>query len=145
MILFPGEGCTATASRYWERKDVDYKKLLNTTGCWNAGAHSSVSSSQWVEIDLGSEYAISFVTLIVNQLPDGKTHHIISGRTENGDTTIISEINKETVNAERIQIQIEAILVRYIKVETKESPSWIAWSGITIGNHSSQKVKSARK
>lgn len=145
MIIFPGEGCKATASRYWEKKDVDYRDLLNTKGYWNAGAHSYTGSPQWVEIDLGAEYAISFITLIVSQLPDGHTHHIISGRTENGDTTIISVINKETVNAERIEIQVEPILTRYIKIETKESPSWIAWDGITIGNHSSQKVKSARK
>ena len=41
---------------------------------------SSLYQPQWVEIDLGHQYAIKSVALVIAQTPEGLTDHVILGR-----------------------------------------------------------------
>lgn len=141
MILFPGNECTTSASGFWERQDYNYRTELNRAGHWNAGGHAP----QWVEIDLGSNSPISYITANVNQEPNGETHHIFKLGTDKNDLNTIRELKQLTEDQDEIRIEFEEVQARYVRIESVKSPSWIAWANIRVGNHAEKKIKSARK
>lgn len=97
---------------------------------WNSGG----GPIQWIEIDLGKEYDILKIELTISQFPAGKTTHrilgantsrqyieltIFSGNTSDGQVLIFSPDNPSAS-------------IQFVRVETVESPSWVAWREIEI-------------
>jgi hypothetical protein len=98
---------------------------------WSSGGYPD----QWIDIDLGAPVSVGRIRLFVTQYPDGPTtHHILTraalgdawtdqyiftGSTADGDVLEYSPANAWTN-------------VRYVRVETTASVSWVAWREIEI-------------
>jgi hypothetical protein len=100
------------------------------TTSWGAGAYAP----QWIEIDLGAPATISGFRLRVGQSPSGRTkHRILVGR-EGALLTEIHEFDQATEDAAWLTFSPAAPLedVQIVRIETLESPSWVAWYEIQV-------------
>ncbi len=89
------------------------------------------SSKPWIEIDLGKDTLISRLELTPAQYPSGFTEHVIYGRASSSQASVLGRISGSTSNATVISHQFtRATSVRYLRIETIKSPSWIAWYDI---------------
>jgi predicted amidohydrolase YtcJ len=96
---------------------------------WGAGA----DAPQWIEIDLAAGQTVVMVRLVVDQFPPGPTRHIIWGRTADDELVQLAEVEGDTDMFDVLEVEIdEPIPVVAIRVETLESPSWVAWREIEI-------------
>jgi hypothetical protein len=100
----------------------------NTT--WNSGSWPP----QWIEVDLGPGQTVDEIDLVVSQLPNSTTAHRVWGKTNAGDPyTLLHEFNGFTVDAQVLQYVLPADQqLRYIKVETTSSASWVGWREIEV-------------
>lgn len=102
---------------------------------WNAGDFAP----QWIQIDLGTAQTVGRIRLIVAQNPPGYTDHRIWVRGPNtGDPERLAcELTGNTGDPQSLICQPPNPItdVRYVRVETLTSPSWIAWREIEIYAH----------
>jgi hypothetical protein len=99
---------------------------------WSAGA----PPPQWIEIDLGAEYNIQSIRLLISQSPSGQTIHKVRGK---GDGVQDPYILLHTFQGNTTDSQILTITpsqpwfgVRFFRIDTILSPSWVAWREIEI-------------
>jgi len=100
------------------------------TTFWGAGDFAP----QWIEVDLGGPATITNIRLRVGQSPDdGTRHRVLAGGTHN-DLAEIHLFDQSTHDGEWLVFQLPEPLanVRFIRVETLSSPSWIAWLEIEV-------------
>lgn len=96
---------------------------------WSSGD----GAPQWIEISLGREVEVTGLRLTVDQYPSGQTRHLIWGRTQTGDLILLTEVAGVTDMFDVLEVTAgEPWLVIGIRVETVESPSWVAWREIEI-------------
>lgn len=105
---------------------------------WNAGD----VGPQWIELDLQKRVNITRIRLLVEQSPDGDTHHQILARAheQSEQFRLLDELKGSTVSGEFIEVVpngSEAARnqwndVQFIRILTLKSPSWIAWREIEI-------------
>jgi predicted amidohydrolase YtcJ len=96
---------------------------------WGSGE----DAPQWIEIELESVQTVSLVRLVVDQYPPGPTSHVIWGRTDNGELIQLAEFSGDTDMFDVLEIGIdEPVPVTAIRIETTDSPSWVAWREIEI-------------
>jgi hypothetical protein len=86
---------------------------------------------QWIEFDLGAVRAVSGVRLWVDQDPAGVTRHRILGGEDPHPTDELAVLEGETSWGQKLEIQGDW-QVRYLRVETVVSPSWVAWLEVKI-------------
>jgi hypothetical protein len=102
----------------------------NLTDAWNAQQYAP----QWVTIDLKNEYPVTRIRLHVDQAPAGNTTHEIWVA---GNDQAYQKVATITGNTQSGQI-LEHIFapkrdgVRYVKIQTVNSPSWVAWREIQV-------------
>lgn len=102
------------------------------TTAWNSGGFPL----QWIEIDLGSPATIRSLRLRVGQSPAGETVHLIVGRgpgTE-GREQLLHTFQGRTTDRSTLNVAPETPWqgIRYVRVITTESPSWVAWFEIEV-------------
>jgi len=99
---------------------------------WNSGG----GPTQWIEIDLGEAFDISEIRLTVSQYPSGKTTHQIKGKgPQAGDPDILLHtLDGNTQDGDELLYQLDDSIgsIRYLRVETTTSPSWVAWREIEV-------------
>ncbi len=99
---------------------------------WNSGA----DAPQWIELDLGEAFNIQEIRLIVSQYPRGMTVHSILARgAANQDEYVTLHVfSGITDDGTVLSVSPESPWqeVRYIRIESIQSPSWIAWREIEI-------------
>jgi len=96
---------------------------------WLAGA----GPPQWLAVDLRSFHLVGRVRLTVEQTPSGPTSHRILGRLEDGSEILLAEVTGTTESGHELDLQIaQPAMVDRIRVETVESPSWVAWREVAI-------------
>jgi hypothetical protein len=96
---------------------------------WSSGG----DAPQWIEIELESEQTVTLVRLVVDQYPPGPTRHVIWGRTGDGELIQLAAYGGETDMFDVLEIEIdEQVPVIAIRIETTESPSWVAWREIEV-------------
>ncbi|HLO14610.1 MAG TPA: discoidin domain-containing protein [Anaerolineales bacterium] len=97
---------------------------------WNSGGFPR----QWIEIDLGAEYNIQEIRLTTSQYPEGMTTHRVLGRSATGEFHELTTFQGNTVDGQILIFTpaqpVQAI--RFIRVETISSPSWVAWREIEV-------------
>lgn len=97
---------------------------------WNSGGFPG----QWIEIDLGAEYSIQEIRLTTSQYPEGLTIHRVLGRGTSGAFHELTTFEGNTVDGQTLIFTppqpVQAI--RFIRVETDSSPSWVAWREIEV-------------
>jgi hypothetical protein len=95
---------------------------------WNSGGFAP----KWIQIDLGRTRSISKIMLTPSQSPSGATVHEISGGTDLSGMTLLSTINQYTESGRTIELNVSPRALRYIRIVTKVSPSWVAWQEIAV-------------
>jgi plastocyanin len=98
---------------------------------WSSGGYPY----QWIDIDLGSPASIARARLFVSQYPDGPTTHRILTRATTGDPwDLRHEFIGVTVDHQVLEHVAGSAWtnVRYVRVETTSSVSWVAWKEIEL-------------
>jgi hypothetical protein len=96
---------------------------------WVSGA----DAPQWLEIDLGVPARVVEVRMRVAQTPAGHTAHRVLALTPGGWLTL-ADVVGTTQDDQVLTIRPAAALeaVRAVRVETSQSPSWVAWKEIEV-------------
>ncbi|MBL8089890.1 MAG: discoidin domain-containing protein [Anaerolineales bacterium] len=97
---------------------------------WNSGG----GPTQWIEIDLGKEYNILKIELTISQYPAGKTTHRIFGGNASRQYVELAVFSGNTSDGQVLIFLPDkpSTAIQFIRVETVESPSWIAWREIEV-------------
>ena len=96
---------------------------------WIAGA----GPPQWLSVDLDGFHRVGRVRLTVEQAPSGVTLHRVVGRLEDGSDALLAEATGSTAAGDELNLEIsEPMSVDRIRVDTVESPSWVAWREVAI-------------
>jgi hypothetical protein len=98
---------------------------------WSSGGYPT----QWIEIDLGAPASIARIRLFVNQYPAGSTTHEIQTRETTADPWTLSYTftGPTTDNQVLEHMPVTAWTnVRYVRVTTTASFSWVAWKEIEL-------------
>lgn len=107
----------------------------NKDTSWQSGGEAP----QWIEIDLGELFTIEEIKLYVDQAPAGNTTHRVLGKTnESDDYNELHEFSGHTDFGDVLGHEFESPVesIRYLRIETTESPSWISWSEIEAFGYS---------
>ncbi len=103
----------------------------NPASQWGAGA----DAVQWIEVDLENTFSITEIRLLVAQWPEGQTLHRVQVRASEGESYItVHEFNESTQDNDwLIHIPDQPLEnVRFIRIQTVSSPSWVAWKEIEV-------------
>ena len=97
---------------------------------WGAGT----GPPQWVEIDLGQTYDVKEIRLTVAQFPEGRTTHQVYVRGPSSSFQLVHTFQEQTRADQLLVFEPETPLeeVRYVRVATTQSPSWVAWKEIEV-------------
>jgi hypothetical protein len=79
--------------------------------------------------------AVGRVVLTVAQSPAGQTVHIVSCRTGDGaDNLPLGGPTGQTADNQRLVVDVDPSVppLRYLRVDTTTSPSWVAWREIEV-------------
>jgi len=125
-----------TASNSWTSTGALPNKAFDgkTSTSWNAGNFAV----QWIEVDLGQEYYLDSIQLLIGQLPAGNTTHEVwvsnrpIGNSSSG-ATLAKTFQGFTDNSQWLQSDFSnSKKGRYVQVKTVSSPSWVAWIEIQL-------------
>ena len=94
---------------------------------WNSGGFAP----GWIQLDLGQPTTITRVRLLTAQNPPGPTSHQILGGLTPDSLTPLGALDGDTADSQWLELQVKGH-VRYLKVETLKSPSWVAWGEIEV-------------
>ncbi|MFM5890374.1 MAG: discoidin domain-containing protein, partial [Dolichospermum sp.] len=100
---------------------------------WNSGNYAS----QWIEVDLGQEYHLYSIQLLINQQPGGYTTHEVWVSNQSISNSYTGATLAKTFQGFTSAGWLESDFSnstkgRYVQVKTVSSPSWIAWVEIQI-------------
>ena len=101
-----------------------------TSNWWGAGA----PPPQWIEIDLGEPATIRLIRLVTSQSPAGTTRHQVWLGPTLDELYLAYTFEGETADSQALEFIPEAPIdgVRYVRVVTKSSPSWVGWREIEV-------------
>ena len=121
-------GATVSASRSLPEEPPEQAVDENTGTTWGAGA----MAQQWIEIDLGKEKSVREIRLLTSQFTAGQTVHEIRVRGKATDFETIHRFEGLTEDQQWLVFNPDSPLegVRYVRVYTFSSPSWVGWREI---------------
>ena len=95
---------------------------------WNSGSFAPVT----ITIDLGSPKTIHEIRLLVAQDPAGTTAHRIEVRKSTGGWIGVGKLLGSTQEQQWLRVFPASPVtgVRWIRVRTQKSPSWVSWREI---------------
>jgi hypothetical protein len=102
----------------------------------------------WVSVDLQNRCSIDSIRLHVNQYLPGNTVHEIKVSEDMQNWTTINTLSGYTVDHQVITLRYSPVVsnVRYVKVNTLSSNSWVAWFEIGVyGNPANPAAVSDKK
>jgi F5/8 type C domain len=97
---------------------------------WSSGT----GAPGWWEIDLGAVRSLDRLELIAEQLPGGSTIHVVSVAGDGQPYREVYRFTGVTDAGQTLTFDPSAHIpdVRYIRISTPASPSWVAWREIFI-------------
>lgn len=89
---------------------------------------------QWIELKLPKLYTIHNICLQVRQTPPGKTIHKLYVGAASNPTKLIDTLAGYTETGQWLNLTYSPSLtnVRYLRLHTVLSPSWVAWSKFLV-------------
>ena len=91
---------------------------------------------QWIEIDLREMFPIAEIRLLTDQFPDGETTHKVWGKSADPGAAyrLLHKFQEFTTYGQTLSYAPPQpwTNVRFIKVETVQSPSWVSWKEINV-------------
>jgi hypothetical protein len=124
-------GATATASVSLPGSPPGQAIDGDSDSIWNAGQ----GPPAWIEIDLGTAVKLREIRLLVAQDPPGETKHRVVGRaTKDGTPIVLATLTGSTTGGQVlvVSVQANAPALRFVRVETSSTLSWVAWSEIEV-------------
>lgn len=121
-------GAAVTASNALRAEPPELAVDGDAATWWGAGA----DAPQWIEIDLGAATDIVAVRLNPSQYPAGRTVHRVDVARAGRDFEILETLSGETADNDVLEIRRVADGVRFVRVTTVSSPSWVAWREIEV-------------
>jgi hypothetical protein len=104
----------------------------NPGNWWSAGAEAP----QWIEVDLGDVYNIQSIRLVISQYPSGLTVHTVRGKGAGVQDSYGVLHTFEGITSDSQALSYTPTQpwqgIRYLRIETLDSPSWVAWREIEI-------------
>ena len=104
----------------------------NRNNWWGSGAFAP----QWIVVDLEANYVIAEVRLLPSQSPAGETTHrlLVKGPATNNEYEPLHTFQGATADARWVAFKLPEPLegVRYIRIETTSSPSWVSWREVEV-------------
>ncbi len=124
------ESANITASGTYLTQGVELVRDGNTATAWNAGGFAP----QWIQMDLGVPYRISRIALTVGQSPAGHTTHVIRVSVDGQSWAVLTTFSGDTTTGQVLEYLPAAPVsgIRYVQIQTTESPSWVAWPEIVV-------------
>ena len=101
-------------------------------GDWTTQWGSGGGPPQWLEIDLENVFEIKRIALVVAQYPEGDTEHRILIGSTSDNFSELSEFKGHTKDNDLIEWTGMESNVRFIRVETQASPSWVSWKEVEV-------------
>lgn len=97
---------------------------------WGAGA----PAPQWIMIDLGTPQSIGTIKLTITQYPNGKTIHQVWVGATIDSMYLLHTFEGNTVDNQVLEFKSDSPIenVRYVRVNTRQSPSWVGWQEILV-------------
>ena len=95
---------------------------------WTAFAYAPQS----VDLDLGRVQTLSHIDLVVAQTPAGATTHIVYGGPALNQLRVLGTLSQFTQDGQDIALSGSFGNVRYLRVTTSVSPSWVGWREINV-------------
>jgi hypothetical protein len=95
---------------------------------WSSGG----PAPQWIQLDLGEASSISKLRFNVSQTPTGPTTHQIFGGATPDQLKLLGTLDTVTADSQWFELSVPSDNVRYLKIVTIKSPSWIAWREIEV-------------
>ena len=97
---------------------------------WGAGDFAP----QWIQLDLGQPSTIGRIRLVISQSPAGDTRHQVYAGTTLGSLVLVHTFEAYTTDGQVLEFTPGLPLenIRYIRVVTGMSPSWIGWKEIEV-------------
>jgi hypothetical protein len=97
---------------------------------WSGGAFPT----QWIQIDLGAFYTIGEIRLTVGQWPAGQTVHQLWVGANQDAMQLVNEFSGQEFDFDILIYTAATPLenIRYVRVVTTESPSWVSWREIEV-------------
>jgi hypothetical protein len=122
-------GATITATSTLEGSDPA-NVADDGLAIWSAGA----DAPQSITIDLGAPTAVSSIELVVDQFPAGRTVHRLQWGVRPGEFSSGITFDGFTESGDVLERSwgFERPTMRYIRITTDESPSWVAWNEIAV-------------
>jgi hypothetical protein len=123
-------GWSVTASSAWAENQPSRALDGDLATTWGSGDYPPA----WIEIDLGEPLTIMSAELVVEQTPPGAaTHDLIlmdASRIPIAVMTMQGQMKQFDVLSQAWAQPVTG--VRYVRVSTTSSPSWVAWREIRI-------------
>ncbi len=83
---------------------------------------------QWIEVDLGAAVPLKKLRMLVSQTPAGQTTHVVTGGMSPAPTSVLQTVSGKTSDGQWLEASLDtATSVRYIRITTTGSPSWVSW------------------
>ncbi len=97
---------------------------------WSAGAFPT----QWIQIDLGAPYTVGEMRLTVGQWPAGQVVHQVWVGASLDAMRQVYQFSGNEFDYDVLSYSPSSPLtnVRYVRIVTTESPSWVSWREIEI-------------
>ena len=123
-----------TASKTW---GADYSPWNVTDGnlstAWNAGAYAP----QWIEFDLGRAYSVRQISLQTEMAPPGNYRHQIWVGSSPGNLRLVHTFSGYGTDGQYFNFGFDTKSlgmgnVRYVRIVSEQSASWIAWKEISV-------------
>ncbi len=100
----------------------------NLQTLWQGGGFPA----RWVELDLGQVITARKIRLLPDQTPSGYTVHEIRGGASPNPTTLLGTLSGTTSTGQWIELNSGVGGIRYLRVLTTMSPSWVSWWEIEV-------------
>ena len=110
----------------------DYAPSKAVDGDVNSKWGSGGGPTQWIQLDLGQQANVTQVRLLVDQIPNGHTTHQVYGGPSTDNLSLLGTFDGNTNFWQVLELNINTSNVRYVKVVTTDSPSWVSWAEIEV-------------
>jgi len=123
-------GKAVRVSRFLEGNPPSNAVDGSTSNWWGAGA----PPPQWIEIYLGEPATIRLIRLVTSQSPAGTTRHQVWLGPTRDELYLAYTFEGLTADSQTLEFIPQAPIegVRYVRVVTKSSPSWVGWREIEV-------------
>jgi Subtilase family/F5/8 type C domain len=103
------------------------------TTMWNSGVQPVWPSTQpYIQFDLGATKTLYSMRFMPAQSPSGTSVHDVYVGTSNPPTTLYSTITRSIMDGEMLSMNLGGTSARYVRLVTRQSPSWAAYYEVEI-------------